>query len=435
MTKINYALVIFFACGLASCVEDVPVNNDTFVKVYGKESGSFGNTLYEYPNGDILIGSKVDVPALDFTNSGGVFEIGKVIEGSPALIKVDANGNQLEMNLFPIGAHDFSPVIQISDISNLSRFKQVLPLDDGGFMIIGEWRGFDVDLFLTNDTISIVDNPNSAAPFLMRINNNFTIDFIRSFNAEEGWDQVYRVNARMKMLPDGNIGILHGFNIYDFDKPFQGYSFEIIDQAGNNIYYKDYYEPIWNIKMAHDLVMTNDGTLCLIGQANDNIYFIYTDPVNPNIEWGEYLDNAGNSGQPNTNPMYIEQFDDGTFITVFTDPPQNTKVCFVSADYKRSSEPIVITDLPDEYPRAFYVTQNEDVLIYTEYLAKTTVPAGYLYRINRQGERVFRIQIEGTPGDVIESADGSILVLSNPLFNGLIPKTRLTKLTADGRLY
>jgi hypothetical protein len=421
-------------------LEEIPADDNRFIKIYGKESGSFGSTLNELPNGNLLIGGKVDVPALDFTNVGGVFDIGKVVEGAPSLIEVDPNGNQTRMNLFPIGSHLTVPEIQLSDISNKSKFLEIVQLSDGGYMVLGEWRGFDVAVSFPGYPYQVVINsdesPNTTAPFLMKLNSDMSIDFIRSMNGEANWDLVYRSKAIIRMLSDGSIGILHGLNVYDPIYGFEGYSFLKIDQQGDTLYFKDYFEPVFDTKLAHDFILNDNGDLCLIGQANNRIYFIFIEPSNDELEYAEFIDNSGMRGNnPNTNSMFLEQFNDKSFVAVYTDPPQDTRIRFVSGDYSASGEPIIISDLENEYPRAVYITENEDILIYTVYLANASVPSGFLYRVTREGKRIFRIRLEGSPGDVIEAKDGTILALSNPLFNGLIPKTRLTKLSADGRVY
>lgn len=179
----------------------------------------------------------------------------------------------------------------------------------------------------------------------------------------------------------------------------------------------------------------------MIGQVNTSLWIIVQRGQEFGQELSAYFDESGQGDAHNNNPMFIEQFSDGEYLVVYTDPPQDTRMqifglCDVNCPPQNpDTGPIIISQEVREFPRAVSITKNDEILIYTERLTNSTVPEGYLYRVDKMGNTKFRIRLEGTPGDVIESQDGTILVLSNPLFNGLIPKTRLTKLSADGTIF
>lgn len=431
--RLSFTLSLFI---LISCETEVPIDNNNFIKIFGKESGSFGGSILELPDGRIILSGKVDVPAQDFINSGGVLVVNKVIEGSMAIIEADKNGNLLNMNLLPVSDHYTVPEFQMFDIADKAKIDDLIPTDDGGYMIIGQWRG--IKIILPTDTIEA--SALSTSPFLMKVNSNLTIEFIRSFNGELGWDEVYRIHPIMHKLPNDNLGILMGFGIYtkpndeSLDTLFHGYSFIEIDQNGNEVSFNEFKDLTKAQKMAHDFTMSNNGEVILVGQQ-DNEFLATRINLDSGTEFARPFDDSGIGGTfPNINPMFIQPFGDGEYLMVYTHPPNDVLLNFLSEDLF-SKQAIKINSRNNEYPRAVYITSNQEILVYTEFLEQSDLPAGYLYRLDRQGKRKFRIRIDGTPGDVIEAKDGTILVLSNPLFNGVIPKMRLTKYSADGNLF
>ena len=152
--------IVLLSILVISCVEEVPVDNDRFIKVFGKESGSYGSAIHEFPNGNLLLGAKIDVPAFDFTNVAGVYAIGKVVEGSIALIKADKNGMQTNLSLMPIASHETVPSLEFTDLSGRAIISQVLPTSDGGFMVLGQWRGMGVSVYMPNDTLNLDESAN-----------------------------------------------------------------------------------------------------------------------------------------------------------------------------------------------------------------------------------------------------------------------------------
>jgi hypothetical protein len=438
MARIKTVIALGFALVVFSCVEEIPADNKNFVKYFGQENGSFGSSLYEYPSGNLIIGGKVDVPAFDYENVGGSFVVGKVAEGTMALIESDKNGNQINFSPLPVAAHETVPEVILEDISGKSLVNEVIPTSDGGFIISAEWRGINATLIIDGQTFEFFDNPSVTAPFLIKVSKDRVIEFIHSFNGEIGWDGTYHAQAKIRLLPDGSIGVLLGVNVYDFNQAafdlFEGYTFLKLNQQGETLFYRDFHEPESQVKLVRDYVIDDNDNFIGIGQY-DNLIQLFVFNLNaPENESILPIDDSGvRPGTPNNNDFFIEAFSDGSYVATYPNPPSEVRYVFITSDLTIGS-PLIFTRA-NEYPRALEVTANDHFLIYTENLSPDNFKEGFLYKFDKAGNRKFKLRFEGTPGDVIESQDGSYLVLSNPLFNGLIPKARLTKLSKDGKTY
>ncbi len=57
-----------------------------------------------------------------------------------------------------------------------------------------------------------------------------------------------------------------------------------------------------------------------------------------------------------------------------------------------------------------------------------------LFKINGQGQELWRHYFQGTANDVLESQDGGIVVLINKTFNSVTTKATILKLSANGQI-
>lgn len=440
ITKRNFFLAGILLL-LLSCVEEVPITEDRFIKIYGKELASNGKAIIERANGELLLLGDVGVPAFDFTNVGGNVVVGKVSEQSPAIIVANPEGNQKFIRSFPIAQMDMG--IISADIQDRGQFISMVENDDGSYFAIGEWSGMDIYVGPPVDFTIDFDTYRSKLPFYARLTSSLEIIEIHSFNGEAGWDEILHQDPVLKKAPDGDVVIMNGIgatyqspspNCTGFPFKFEGFSILKMNSQGDTILYKNYYpQDNVSIKMGRDFLFDEEGNIYVFGQRNSSLVIFVVEKASDYSELGYY--NIDGLGQPcfYANDLFILNLSSNEIGVIYSDAPD--KVQYVKINNSQKSTPINISLELDEYARAAIRAENGDIIVYTELVSTSKVPKGYLYRLTSSGTRKFRVEIDGIPGDVKETSDGSLLVLHNPIYNSQLPKMTLTKLSADGNLY
>jgi len=426
-----------FLVGLFSCVEDVQPDLG-YIKVIGKQGSSSGNKLLGLPNGDIMIAGKLGVPAFDITQTTDDLLFGRAQDLAPTLVITDKAGNVKQIRSYPIHDLVLNGFVQVSDYEDKASFLDIVPMGDGGYYALGQFSGFTFSV----PTEGIVNDnkPTNVSPFLMKLNANLDMEFFRSLNAGPGWDTIFHVMPRIMRLPDpdGSLLVLLGF---DNPRPFTdfsklGFSLLKLDASGDTVSYQNY--PYNGVKFSTNMTLDEHNNLVLIGQKDDMLtcFRLPLDSLGSlTFQEDTYKFNAAGAQGFNTNESYIFPVPGNKFFTVFTQPVSEVMVRLLDNSFTPMGSPVDITgNNVSEYPRAATQTNNGDYLIYTEWLDQSELK-GFLYRVSQQQQVLWRIPLDGIPGDVMENTDGTILAMSNRTYNNLLLKITLTKLSADGNIF
>ena len=137
-----YAWVMVMATVFSSCMEKVPYEQDQFVKVLGLEGSSLAEKVIELDNGDLMILGRMGRAAHEIESSGVGTDINEVEDQAPFIAITDHNGNLKRLQLYPI--EDFAgKFIDVFNLENKITFRHILPLNDGGYLVLARMSGFD----------------------------------------------------------------------------------------------------------------------------------------------------------------------------------------------------------------------------------------------------------------------------------------------------
>ncbi|MEQ8239855.1 MAG: hypothetical protein RIA69_11620 [Cyclobacteriaceae bacterium] len=431
-------LLVFLAW---SCVEKVDFEQDRFVKILGKEGTAITERIIEMDNGDIMVLGKMGIAAHDITSTFSGPQIGEVEDQAPFIAITDANGNLKFLKMYPL--EDFVlKWIDVFNFENKTTFKYIAPLSDGGYALMAQVYGFDFNIDIPG-VLDLIDysSPGDVnfAPILFRLDPNFNVTDIRSFNAGPDWDGVHTLaRAVMKPLPNNELGILFGYKISG-DKSI-GYTFLHLDGDLDTLALADEFDNIEG-KIAYDFDLVELNTLKILGGEQDGRLYEYSLSLSdPDRELSRrYISEDGVFRHPNTNEHFVKTLSGGEMLYVYTNPSQNLIIGKIvgSGQADRIIEFGSAEDFRETIraPRAVYETTNGDLLVYEIIIPNVGVPFGYLHRVEQDGDYVFSIRMEGAPGDVIETRDGNILVATNNQYNGLTQRINLIKMSANGERY
>ena len=416
---------------LSSCTEELDDASPGFSKILGMESASNGSKIIERSNGDLMILGQTSVSAFDFSNSNGSLDVGELIESAVSITITDQYGNQKALRTYPISEIELHPAFSRFDIAGRGNLLDIIENSDGSYLALGEWRNIPVSIGPPWN-IEFEDSSPIVGSFLMHLSPELDLLNIRSFNTEPGWDFTYYAGARMKKLMDGNILLLLSNGFEPGSTSPSSFRLLTLDEAGNSLS-DNKYQAADGYKLARDFVEDENGNLVLIGQRYEEIVTYRIPLDNMSAEQSFFVDSDGVLGSYNNNMHYITATAESGFVVVYTDPTSRVLVNHLDDTFQSLVKFELAPENQDEYPRAVAQAENGDILIYTVHLAQEgTISRGYLYRVTREGKRIFLLRVDGTPGDVAECSDGTLLVLSNPIYNGLLPKATLSKISAYG---
>ena len=436
---IHLILILVFLCG---CIDEVTDSTDRFVKIFGKEQSSFGNKLYQLPNGDILIAGTIGNAPFDITSVGEQVTPGESEIRTPGLIWADQGGNLKYMQSFAYDQVQTVPGIDITGLEDRAEFLDLEVADNGDIIVIGQWTQIIAEVDNGSGDITY---ENVSFPFYSKISSNFEFLSTHQYMGEPGWDGVLRFTPLMSKLDDGSVALISGVVSESIGLPLPtGYSYTNINVNLDTIA-TDRTTDLTQAKFIRGFDIDRNNNFVGIGTLGGNLAVFRTpiSSMNGSLQIDEQsyiVDTDGvNREGTNQNPMYVFHVEEGGYVLIY--PRPNTEVIFtyLTEDFQPRSTPVRIEvdgDNTLEYPRAAIRLSNGDFVLYNAHLVDNSyVVNGFLYRITLDGEIVFRMSIEGAPGDVIESQDGNLLVLSNPVYNGQLTKTTLTKMSIDGKLY
>lgn len=430
----SYFIILMVAA--SGCLEQVDYEMDQYVKVLGLEGAAIAERLIPLANGDIMVLGKMGVAAHEIESTAIGPEI-KELEDQASMIAItDSNGNLNFLKMYPLEDFDLK-FIDVFNFENRTTFKYIEPLSMGGYAVMAEVRGFDFNINIPgviNTTDISQSGSTNFAPILFRLDDQFNVTEVRSFNAGPDWDgQYFLTSGVLKALPNDEIGILLGRKVLA-DNPI-GYTFIHMDGNLDTIAIADNFDNP-DGKLAYDFDIDDSEILKIFGSEIDGGMYQYDLPLTDiSIETNRrFLVEDGVFSFPNTNEHFTRKLKSGEFLFVYTNPRDNLilaqhgNVAFRIGNQEEFPE-------TNRAPRAIYEMMNGDILIYEIIIPANESPYGYLHRVKLDGTNVFSRRIDGSPGDVIETRDGNIIVAANNIYNGLNPRINLLKLDANGKLY
>ncbi len=440
MKKRLITLILFIPVLFFSCLEEIDYEQDQYVKALGLEGSAIAERVIELDNGDIMVLGKLGRAAHDIFSGYIGIEIESLEDQAPFIAILDPNGNIKQMKSYPINSLDLTYAI-LYNFANKTSFEQVLEDPNGGYTVLAASRGFDVQFVNTPFDVLIEDTPDNrtVTPLLLKLDEDLNLTRVLSFNCQENWDFVYRTRAVMKPLPNNEIGILIGLKLVNLSW-FSGYTFIRMNHNFDTLGFGNDFDRD-GIKLGYNFTYDQENRITVIGERDDQLA-LFRFPLDNMVRNEEEFQAINHAGEvPNFNEHFILEQRDGNYAVLFFNPASN--VIFQRRDKALNQvgsavymdNPSPITSLI-RVPRAFYQTQNGDFLVYNQHIPDSQEPVeGYLHRISATGEHLWATKIEGTPGDVTETADGSILVVANTVYNGLLHRINLIKLNAHGELY
>ena len=452
MKKLIY-LLLFMAIFQTSCVEDVVDIDSGFIKVLGQDALTEVRGVVELSNGDYMILGKIGKRSFnDVSNNILDADVQKQAAG---LMITDHRGNIKTMRLYPIEEVEVDNSITLEPLNGKVSLLDAIELDGGGYLVIGQLRDFDITIdFGGGRILPIISDESSPsqttlAPILLRLSPSLEVINIRMLTGESEWDNSFQIQPKMRKMPDGNIALVFGQNVlFDPDqypnpsmiRPLAGYRLMILDQTGDEIIRRDYNRDT-GFKHTRHFEVDENNNIYIIGERNAQ-FAIFELPAYSWLE-DNYWDletfnpfaNSGNAGLPNTNGAFIHLTPSGGLAAVYTNPPQEILISYLNSG-PNGNQIALAPETTQEYPRATFMTQNGDLLIYSELLNENSSSAtGYLTRLDEAGQKLWRIQVEGVPKDVMELSDGNILTLTDRPYNESFNKGILTKFSADGKIF
>lgn len=431
-TKVQLILLIIALSILASfggCMEQIETDV-SFSKIIGNEGGSTGRKILKLSDGNLMILGKTGTRSFDVTQTTYGIDVDKVQESVSSISILTPKGNLLKSKLFPINDLEVDPFLQYDDIENHFSFIDAREMPDGSFYIIGEVSNF---LFMI-PSLNVIQSEGTKVQILYKLSKDLKMEFARCMNGGPGWKRDFlQINPFIEVLPNGNFMVAVGYNLPLGNQRTNptGYSLLELNTQGDTVNFKRF----TNAPKKQAKAMTLDGTdLVLFSRINDNVS-IHTVPINSlssgdSVEYINYLERYPRF---DGNSSFLFKKDEG-YLTGYVNEFTSNVVIHTLSENKNIFSTFSIP-VQKEYIRAASITANQDLLLYTEKLTEESdLTDGFLYRISEK-EIKFKIPIKGIPGDVTEMEDGSILVLSNPIFNGMLTKTTLTRLSPDGKYF
>ena len=426
---------------LTGCLEEVGVEQKQFTKVLGLEGTSIAEKVIELDNGDLMIIGEMGRAAHEIETTSVGPEIRELEDQAPMIAITDANGNMKFLKMYPLEEFDLK-YVDVFNFENRTTFQYIEPLQNGGYLAMAQNLGFDFDYHGPDQgpyTDYSIPGDVNFTPFLFKLDDQFNVVGVHTYNGGFDWDGIHiRTTGVMKALPNDEIGVLLG-RTYLGERPV-GYTFMRLDGNGEVIEATEHADSLAG-KMAYDFDIDGTNTLKILGTENDESggsFYVYDLPLQDlGAETNaQFIDFDGVFEFSNTNEQFIKYTASGELLTVYTNPRENlilAKFGFRQPFEIGNAAGLLSTN---RAPRAVFETRNGEFLVYEVIIPfSSDSPHGYLHRIKTDGTHIFSQRIEGSPGDVIETKDGNIVVAANRIYNGLNQRIHLIKLDANGKLY
>ena len=446
---------------LIGCVEEVDFALDEYIKVLSLDRSSFAERVIELENGDLMILGEIGIAAFELESTGQGTQPNELEDQAPFISIADANGNLKMLRLYPIedfeAHYDLSDIglgsgpLELIDFQNKTSFHNIIQTADGGYIVHAQAVGFDLVNPITGEIDYSVPDDQNFNDFLSRLNANFDVEQVITMQGAPGWDFTARIRGKLREIGNDQVGFLLSQRQRLLDQQSsRGMTFLHLQANLDVVKISDI--ELETDLIAYDFAVNQASTISFL-TSTDRFFEVFQMPLNEvsNANFEQSTKNsieiAGEAVQgQNTDEQFIEQLDDGSYILVYTQPLLGIIFERRDQNFGLMNGPVSLR-LEGLYPagtiratRAVSLTQNGDILVYVlvipgnEGLDDEEPLYGELFRLAPSGISLFERRIEGIPGDVIETMDGSIVAVSNPTFNGSLQKVQITKLSASGKL-
>jgi hypothetical protein len=427
----NIYITLFILMAFGACqIEDENIDK-TFTKVYGRQGESSISGITELSDGNLLLAGRQSRPAFLGSEASSIGLSGNLSERAMCLILTNQEGQILKERSYPISDIDIDPAFDFGDISGLSQLLKVYPLSNGGYIGLGEFRGFGISLGPPFN-FELPPSPSNVSMFLAYFNANLELEKIDHFNGKTPWDGNFYSVGVLKPKPDhSGFVFMLGYNV-SLNQRYLGFTLFQLDRDGEILSEHPYHSPL--LRVARDFTFLESGNVLSIGQQGDFITLTEID-MNANQELNTYTINyKGVIGLINSNPMLIEKTVDNKIVAFYPDPTDSAYMHLLSSSYQTEYIKELEPDLSDQYPLTSSVCANGDILLVCIDLSNKIDENSIVYRLNPEGEMLFRARYSGRVRDIIESSDGGILLSNDVNYGGGIKKATLQKLSANGEL-
>lgn len=426
---------------LSSCIEEVNFQLDQYVKVLSLDRSSFAERIIELDNGDLMILGEMGTAAFEQESTGQGSEVTALEDQAPFIAITDPNGNLKMLRMYPFEGFlvdsPFGEII-LENIENKTSFHEIIPTADGGYLVHAQSLGFDY--IFNGQLFQSEPGATNYNDFLIKLNNQFDVEHIQSMQGQPGWDGIRRLRGKLKQLNNSEVGFLLSQRLPFTQNTSSGFTFLHLTDALDTIQVSDIQATTDFIGQDFTIDENNNFTLLATTQSDFEIF--QSSISNVSLDSSTPIAGDGVLNGENRDENYIEILADGTFIIVYTQPITGIIMEHRDRDMSLISGPFDISD-PDGYQpstiratRAVEITSDGDVLIYVLNIGGGVNErlSGELFKVSTDGVVAFRNGTEGVPGDVRELRDGSLVTVSNRVYNGSLQKIHITKMSANGKM-
>jgi hypothetical protein len=417
---------------LLSCSRDEGHFADRFVRNFALEGNSSMSDIIELPNGNLLLCGQLAKPAFN-SNVSSEFSSSDLEESAPALVLTNAEGLVIDYFLYPIGNIDIDPIINLSDLTGKARFLEIESLENGGYLVHGEFRNFGISVGFNSPDPE--PESRNTIPFLVRINANFELESFQQFNGQAPWDGHFRSSGRLKAKPDGSGFIfMIGFDYHVPTDRFLGFELHELDADGNFVRSADFDDQSVD-KFARDFCFLENGKIGVAGSRLGSYYLFEVDEASLSQSKRTFLGDDGTGERFNNNLILVEPLSDGGVFCFYTDPVEINYIHHLDAQGNTLRKVDLAPHQIDQYPINSSVCQNGDVLLTCSDLEDPSLERAVVYRLNPEGISRWSKTFDGRVLSIKEAEDGDLFVLVDLIYGAGSRKATLFKLDPHGALY
>jgi len=431
----NKLLTISLIISLLSCVSEIEGPDSSFVKIIGNDAPSQGFKLKKLNNGQMLILGQTSTSAFDLEVGidQATFASSSLVS-APSISIVDESGNLVSRYIYPIQIPDFPFTITTEEIENRALFTNLVELEDGSFLAIGELS-----------TVTVSEFPAAVnSPFYVTLDSDFNLQSVEFENTGSLLDSQARTRISVAQNNIGEFNMLFAQTTDPINTPEYGYYSMRHFQNDNLVWERSFNEPgvTQGIKIGWDHTFDTDGSIVVIGQdgpgaLGGQVFIARHDRIT-----GEEM-----SSSPISEVGELGIADRGTILTI-----DNGFAAFYmqypDIFFSRISSTLTPQNRIQISKNNFGVSQGTFIreviklkdggyAVLGEILKNRTDDQpgrGIIIRITEGGRFLWQYEFDGFGQDIMETEDEGLLILANPVFNRLSPKTTLIKLRKDGTL-
>lgn len=429
MRKVYYILSL--VVGLSACQKETGEVDTRFTKIYGRQGESSISGITELENGNLLLAGRLSRPAFLGSESSSIGNGANLSQRAMCLILTNSEGEIIKERSYPISDIDIDPAFDIGEIAGLSQLLKVYPLPDGGYIGLGEFRGFGISLGPPFN-FELPPSPSNTSSFLAYFNANMELQKIDHFNGKSPWDRIFYSVGVLKPKPD-NSGFVFmlGYNV-SLSQQYLGFTLFHLDNKGEILSEHPYHSPL--DRVTRDFTFLENGDVITIGQQGNFIAITEID-MNANQELFTYsLNYKGVAGRINNNPMLIERTQSNKIVAFYPNPSDSAYMHLLNGNFESQFIKELEPELSDQYPLKSALCANGDLLLICIDLSNSLDENSIVYRLSPSGEILFRKRYSGRVREILESSDGGILLSNDVNYGGGIKKATLQKLAANGNL-